>query len=305
MTNNTNKPMTIDRAMSLFNSVTNVDAIQYVTDDGLYTPIDKAIIANMDKPAIDTVLYTLSLQTCAVKSKPVNLNIAHATGVFRKAFLTKHYATVKKALQALDDDFVKAWQCIVDAAGEEKKVAAPIVAKYDAIRTRYSDALKIYDAAIDACGDAMVCDVVSDLYTSIMGGDFSEATENAWKNKIEPILRTMENVNTEECNLKELRPVISDFLRDFWQESSNCEKFVYKCSATLASNVYDVFRVVYQGRKLNRVGVLNRKFNYNSGKSELVKIVFEDLQKKAMGKPAPVVEETPAKKPAKNEKKPA
>lgn len=301
----TNKTMTIDRATSLLNSVTNVEAVQYVADDGLYTPIARAITANMAAPAADSVLYTLNLSTCAVKSKAVNLNIAHVTGVFRKAFFVKHYTECKKALQALDDDFVKAWQCIVDAAGEESKVAAPIAAKMDTIRARYTDALKIYDSALEACDDVKPCAVIEDLYASIMGGDFSEATEAAWENKIVPILRTMETVNTEACNLKELRPIVSDFLRDFWRESDNCEKFVYKCSATLASNVYDVFRVVYQGRKLDRVGTLNRKFNYNAGKSELVKIVFEDLQKKAMGKPAPVVEETPAKKPAKNEKKSA
>lgn len=299
MSNKSDKSMTIDRAMSLFNSVTNSEAVQYVTTDGKYTPIADAIADNMAVPASAAVLYTLNLQTCAVKSKAVNLNIAHSSGNFRRAFCALHYTACKSALQALDADFVKAWQCIVDAAGEEANVSAPLTAKMDAIRTRYAEALKIYNAAIEACGGAEPCDVVRDLYASIMGGEFSDATEAAWTNKIVPILCTLETISADTCDLKQLRPVISDFLRDFWRESDNCEKFVYKCSATLASNVYDVFRVVYQGRKLDRMGTLNRKFNYNAGKSELVKIVFEDLQKKAMGKPA--TEETPVK----NEKKPA
>ena len=272
--------MTIEQAKSILNSITNVDAMQYVADDGIYTPVKAAIANNAAKPANSVILYTCNIKTCALSSKMINLDLAHVTYNFRRAFEHCHYTRCLASLVTEAETYGKAWTLIVEDAGGAKKVAKALVTRHDAITSRIDCAKDAYKSALDSLQDVDACHVVRDFYAATMGGDVTGRTLDAYA-PIEKALKTLEEHNADTLNIGELRPLVTKFLGEFWEASNNCEQYRYNCSATLARNVYDVFRVVYQGRKRDKFGNLERKFNYKLGLAELILVIMQDLQRKA------------------------
>lgn len=278
---NNNKTMTIERAESMYAAITNADNVQYVinTAKTASAPIAAAIAENRAASANSVILYECNIKAGTVSAKNINLDLAHVTSNFRKAFEHAHYIKLKSALIDADKEYGEAWVAIVEKYGTEQKTPAPIRARRETIVQRVECAKSAYTQALAEIGEVQMCDVVLDFYAASMGGACSEETQKAYK-IIASKLGELETIDIDTLNIKELRPLIADFLGKFWKESPNCEAFRYNCSATLARNTFDVFRVVYQGRKRDKFGNIERRFNYNLGLAELVLLVMQDLQGK-------------------------
>lgn len=285
---NSNKTMTAERAEAMYAAITNAENVQYIIDTlkTASAPISAAIAENRTANADSVILYECNIKAGTVSAKTINLDLAHVTANFRRAFEHAYYIKLKSALIDADKEYSDAWATLVEKYNGEKKVPAPVKAKREAIIQRVECAKLAYTQALSEIGEVQVCDVVLDFYAASMGGTCSEETQKAYKT-IASKLGEFENIDADTLNIKELRPLIADFLGKFWKESPNCEAFRYNCSATLARNTFDVFRVVYQGRKRDRFGNIERRFNYNLGLTELVLLVMQDLQgKKKAAEPA-------------------
>lgn len=257
-------------------SVTNVSVNKYgvTNENGAF--VDASGLISAPVKASEVILYNFNLMTGKTDAKRINLDFAHCNVVkLVEDFRAYWYYLVGKALSDKWSDFASV--VVDDLTSEEKAV-------FECIKKRYAHAAKILKPFTDAKA-AKVCSTVSDMVKAVYGckeDAYSKAVQDAFagvRNEINKLNNTTIEDETKLPNLKQLRANLNDLTGALWRESEVCNKWRFNANAALTA---DVYRVAYEGRKLNKDGNYVRVMA--KGKRVLCEVIFaciESLQAKA------------------------
>lgn len=260
----------------LLANVTNISVCKYgVTDENGVFANAFGLVTMPSKPEAVT-LYNFNLLNGKTEVKRINLAFAHCN------------------VAKLIDDFKLYWYYLAGKAFDEKwKAFADVVegdltdeekAVFACVKKRRAHIIQILKPFTDAKA-AKVCSTVSDMVKAVYGCKedvFSKAVQDAFgsvKAEINSLNNAVVEDETKLPNLKNLRISLNNLTHALWRESSICEKWIFNANAALTA---DVYRVAYEGRKLNKNGEYVRVMA--KGKKVLCEVIFaciEALQKKA------------------------
>ena len=257
-------------------SVTNVSVNKFgvYNENNVFT--DACGLVNSPVKPGEVILYNFNLMSGKTDVKRVNLDFLHCNiPALVNAFREYWYYLVGKTLDEKWADFADVVED--DLTAEEKPV-------FECVKKRHAHAVKILKPYTDTKA-AKVCPTISDMVKAVYGckeDAFSKSVLDAFagvKNEINKLNDTTIEDETKLPNLKALRAELNKLTAALWRESDVCNKWVFNANAALTA---DVYRVAYEGRKLDKDGNYRRKMA--KGKRVLCEVIFaciESLQQKA------------------------